>query len=111
MRYEIVLLEPAQEFISGLRAKLKAKTLRTIELLAEFGPYLSMPHSRKLSGYEIWEIRVSQGSDICRLFYFYHTQMGYIITSGYLKKTDRTSKREIEKADRLRIQFLAEEDT
>ena len=111
MRYEIVLLEPAQEFISGLRAKLKAKTFRTIELLAEFGPYLSMPHSRKISGKDIWEIRVQQGSDICRLFYFYHSQTGYIITSGYLKKTNRTSKREIEKADQLRVQFLTEEDT
>ena len=110
MRYDVVLLEPAQDFISGLRAKLKAKTLRTIELLSEFGPYLSMPHSRKLSGYEIWEIRVHQGSDICRLFYFYHSQMGYIITSGYFKKKNRTSTREIEKADRLRIQFLAEEE-
>ena len=70
-----------------------------------------MPHVRKLSGHEIWEIRVGQGSDICRLFYFYHAQMGYIITSGYLKKTGRTSTREIEKADQLRIQFLKEEKT
>ena len=109
MPYEVVLLEPARGFISGLNAKFRAKTLRTIDLLAQFGPFLSMPHAKKLSGQVLWEIRIRQGSDICRLFYFHHPTMGYIITSGYVKKTDRTSAQEIKKADRLRIQFLAEE--
>ena len=109
MPYEVVLLETVRGFISGLNAKFRAKTLRTIDLLAEFGPFLSMPHARKLSGHELWEIRVRQGSDICRLFYFHHPTMGYVVTSGYVKKTDRTSTQEIDKANRLRIRFLAEE--
>ena len=89
--------------------KSKAKTLRTIELLGEFGPHLSMPHARKLTGQKIWELRVRQGSDICRLFYFFHRDSAYVITSGYVKKSDRTSIREIERAERLRKQFLVEE--
>ena len=109
MRYEVLLLEPAQMFIAELSVKLKAKTVRTIDLLADFGPLLSMPHSRKLTGHDLWELRVKQGSDICRLFYFYHQDSIYVVTSGYLKKTDRTSRREIDRAQRVKEQFLSEE--
>ncbi|MFP4387972.1 MAG: type II toxin-antitoxin system RelE/ParE family toxin, partial [Desulfococcaceae bacterium] len=56
MAYEVVLLDSAQEFIVGLPNKLKAKTLRTIDLLEDFGPFLSMPHNRKLPGHDLWEL-------------------------------------------------------
>jgi len=69
MQYQVLLLEPAHRFIAGLDAKFKAKVLRAIDLLEDFGPYLAMPHARKLKGHNMWELRVKLGSDICRLFY------------------------------------------
>ena len=110
MPYKVVLLEPAQRFISGLNEKLKAKALRAIDLLEDFGPYLAMPHARKLRGHDIWELRVKQGSVICRLFYFHHAEVAYIVTSGYVKKSDKTSPIEIERTERLRQQMLSAED-
>lgn len=109
MRYDVTLLDSAAGFIEHLQPKLRAKTLRTIDLLAEFGYSLGMPHCQKLTGYELWELRIKQGSDICRLFYFYHDDKVYVVTSGYVKKSNRTSIREIEKAERLKKQFLLEE--
>lgn len=109
MRYEVVVLETAGELIGQLPAKLRAKALRSIDLLAEFGPFLSMPHSRKLAGHELWELRVKQGSDICRLFHFHHRETVYVLTSGYVKKADRTSRREIDHAMRLKRRFLSED--
>ncbi|MDE0225759.1 MAG: type II toxin-antitoxin system RelE/ParE family toxin [Gammaproteobacteria bacterium] len=109
MRCEVFLLDPAREFIAGLDIKLKAKTLRTIDLLAEFGWRLSMPYSRKLTGHDLWELRVRHGSDICRLFYFRHGKRIYVVTSGFVKKTDRTSVAEIRRAERLRQEYRAEE--
>jgi phage-related protein len=106
---EVTLLDPARRFIVGLDAKLKAKTLRTIDLLAEFGSRLSMPYARKLAGYDLWELRVRHGSDICRLFYFHQGHEIYVVTSGYVKKADRTSTAQIGRAERLRKQFVAEE--
>ena len=47
--------------------------------------------------------------DICRMFYFHHRGTVYVVTSGYVKKTDRTSQTEIAKAIRLKQQFLVEE--
>ena len=109
MNYEVILLKQARLFIDILQLKLKAKTLRTIGLLEEFGPFLTEPHSKKISGASaLSELRIKQSSDICRLFYFHHEQKFYIITSGYVKKEKRTKKSEIEKAKRLMTQYLEE---
>jgi len=78
--YAVVLLEPALDFIRGLEARLKAKSVRTIELLRRFGPALLMPHCRKLVGYDLWELRVRQSTNICRLFYFHRGQNIFIVT-------------------------------
>lgn len=109
MHFEVLLLQPAADFIARLSLKLRAKALRTIELLERFGPELPMPHARKLSGYELWELRVRFGGDIARLFYFHHRGAIYVVTSGYVKKTNRTSGTEIERAWRLKAQFLKED--
>ena len=107
VEYEVILLEQAEAFLNSLPKKLYGKTLYVIDLLGQFGPYLAMPHSRKLKGHDLWELRVQQGSDICRLFYFYNGAHVYIVTSGYRKKTQRTSVREIERAKHIRNEFLA----
>lgn len=106
MSFEVILLEPAVAFLSQVEVKLRAKAFRTIELLREFGPELPMPHTKKLVGYDLYELRVRQGSNICRLFYFAQGNALYVITSGYVKKTDRTEKREIERAIHLKEEYV-----
>jgi phage-related protein len=106
MKYEVILLEPAADFLRKLGGKLQAKAFRSIDLLGYFGPQLLMPHSRKLSGYDLWELRVQQGGMICRLFYFHHRERVYIITSGYIKKSDKTSPDEIRRALQLKTKYL-----
>ncbi len=100
--YEVIMLEAASEFISIVPKKMQAKILRTIDLLVQFGPELPMPHSRKIIGSELYELRVRFSSDIVRLFYFHHAGELFIITSGYFKKTNKTNRKEIEKAKRLK---------
>jgi len=107
VEYEVILLAQAEAFLTSLPRKLYGKTLYVIDLLEQFGPYLAMPHSRKLKGHDLWELRVQQGSDICRLFYFYSGEHVYIVTSGYRKKTEHTNVREIERAERIRDEFLS----
>jgi phage-related protein len=99
MNYEIVILSAAKDFLDSLENKLKAKAFRTIELLAEFGPFLSEPHSRKVTGYKgLFELRVIQGNNICRLFYFHDKGKVYVIASGFIKKDQKLKKSEIEQA-------------
>ena len=106
MQYEVVLLEPATDFLRNIEGKLQAKAFRAIELLGHFGPQLLMPHSKKLSGYELWELRVRQAGTIFRLFYFHDRHRIFVVTSGYIKKSDRTNSEEIKRALRLKMEYL-----
>jgi phage-related protein len=42
------------------------------------------------------------------MFYFHFKDKIYIITSGYMKKQEKTDKREVAKALKLKQQFLEE---
>ncbi len=78
---------------------MQAKIQRTIDLLKEFGYTLPQPHSKKIIGAKgLYELRVQLGTDITRLFYFYWKETIYVITSGYVKKANKTNKEEIKKA-------------
>jgi len=104
--YEVRLLDDALAFLRGLPVKLRAKAFRGVELLAAFGPGLPMPHSKSLKGTRgLRELRIKFASDIVRLFYFHHRGKVYIVTSGFVKKNDRTDPRELQKATRLMLQF------
>lgn len=93
--------QPAREFIDGLNPKMKAKTLGRLLLLEEYGERLSMPFARHLED-GIYELRIPQESDITRLLYFFCIGDRAIVTNGFIKKTQRTPRREIEKAKRYR---------
>lgn len=107
MRFEVILLEPAAKFIDGVGAKLGAKVLRTLELLEHFGPKLPMPHARELEEEDLYEIRVRQPSNIYRLFYFHSRKRRYVVTSGYVKKSQKTSRQEIRRAALLRDRYMS----
>lgn len=109
MEYEVELLKPAKEFYLSLETKMKAKALRTIKLLQEFGPYLSEPHSKNITGIKhLNELRVKQGSNICRFFYFHAKDKIYVATSGYIKKDRKTSKKELKKAIEIMNKYMEE---
>lgn len=100
--YEVRLLEEAVTFLKDLPVKLRAKAFRGIDLLRELGPELPMPHSKMLKGMDgLRELRIKFASDIVRLFYFHHAGRVYVITSGFVKKTDKTDAGELQRAVRL----------
>lgn len=107
MEFEVILTEQVVEFIVSLPLKMQAKIQRTIQLLEEFGYSLPDPHSKKLKSTEnIYELRIILASDICRLFYFHWKNKIYVITSGYIKKTNKIDKNQIERAKNIMNQFL-----
>ncbi|MBM9591701.1 type II toxin-antitoxin system RelE/ParE family toxin [Leptospira sp. 201903075] len=109
MTYKIQLLEPAEQFLVSLENKLKAKTFRTIELLRDFGPELREPFSKKITGINgLFELRVKQGSNICRFFYFFEKEKIVIITSGFIKKDQKTDKDQLDKAKKLMYSYKGE---
>ncbi len=111
MQYYVIVLGPAKNFLADLELKLRAKSYRTIKLLEEFGPSLTLPHSRKIIGTDsLYELRIQQSTNICRLFYFYHKEKIYVVLSGFVKKKDKTDKAEIDKALNIMKLYLEEEN-
>ncbi len=91
--------EPMVEFLNSLPAKHRAKALRTIDLLAEFGRDLKAPYTKHLEK-ELWELRVKQGSDISRIFYFAEIGGSFVLLHGFVKKSQKTPKKELDRARR-----------
>jgi len=53
----------------------------------------------------LFEIRVKLGSDIYRIFCFFDEGNLIILLNGFQKKTEKTPKNEIEKAERLKKKY------
>jgi len=88
---------------------MQAKIQRSINLLQEFGNDLKGPHSKKITGTKnLYELRIKIGTDITRLFYFHLKERTFVITSGFVKKSDKIDKKEITKA--LKIKARIEEN-
>jgi phage-related protein len=112
VEFHVILLDKAGEFIHNLPAKLEAKSLRSVTMLQQFGYTLREPHSKLLKGVEgLKELRVQVGTDICRLFYFHFKDTIYVVTSGYVKKEQKTNREEIERALRIKNDFLKERNS
>lgn len=100
--------EPAKEFIQSLDVKMKAKVMKTVELLQNNGTELRKPYSEHLED-GIFELRVKIGSDISRVLYFFLVGRRVILTNGFIKKQQKTPANEIERAKRYRAEFLRKE--
>jgi phage-related protein len=53
----------------------------------------------------IWEIRVSAGQGIFRIFCFFEKDNVVILLSGFQKKSRKTPKSEIKRAERLKKEY------
>ena len=83
---------------------MKAKVLRTIDLLENNGPFLREPYSKSLED-EIFELRIKQENNITRVLYFFFIGNKAILTNGFIKKTQKTPKNVIETAKKYREDY------
>ena len=97
---------PALEFLDSLDKKMRAKMLRTIQLLADNGTDLREPYSKSL-GDGIFELRAKVGSDITRVLYFFFVGQKIILTNGFVKKTAKTPQLDIDRAKRYRAEYIS----
>lgn len=93
----------------SLDVKMRAKTLRTIQLLQNFGFDLREPYSKSL-GDGIFELRTQVGNSISRVLYFFIVGQKIILTNGFIKKTQKTPAKEIELAKKYRSDYLKNQE-
>lgn len=98
--------KPVQEFLLSLDLKMRAKMLLSIRLVKEKGYQVRLPYSEELED-GIFELRAKSGSNISRVLYFFVVGRKIVLTNGFIKKTQKTPRSEIEKAKRYRVDYLS----
>jgi len=97
---------PVQLFIDGLTVKAKAKVARTIDLLEEFGTNLGMPYAEHIEG-KLWELRTRISTSRYRIIYFIDTGKSFVLLHGFLKKTRKISKVDVQTAKNRLTDYLS----
>jgi phage-related protein len=95
-------------FFLEQREKVKDKIIWTFELIEEIPkiPETYLKHIENTDG--LFEIRVQQGSDIFRIFCFFDKGNLVVLANGFQKKTQKTPKKEIEKALKIMEEYKNE---
>ena len=95
-----------EEFIyNTLDKKLKSKTLATVDQLKILGNLLGEPKSKHLDD-GIFELRMQVATNSARILYFFYVDRKIILTNGFIKKTNKLPKSELDKAKRYREDYI-----
>ena len=96
---------PVEEFLNSINPKMRAKLYGLMGILQEKGNMLREPYSKHLDD-GIFELRCQFGNDIIRILYFFFYEGKIIMTNGFVKKTQKTPKEEIQLAKERRKDFV-----
>lgn len=96
---------PVKEFLDGLDIKMRQKMLRSIQALQDMGISLRMPLSESLED-GIFELRAKSGTNISRVMYFFIIGNRAVLTHGFIKKTQKTPRRELQQAKDIRADYF-----
>ena len=96
---------PVSEFLDSLDDKMRAKVLREICLLEEYGYELREPYSKSLND-GIFELRIRQSTNIARVLYFFVVDKKIVLTNGFIKKQMQTPLQEIALAKKYRDDYI-----
>ena len=103
-KFDVLLSEEAKSFVKSLEAKLRKKVAYNIQKARE----VNDPRILKKLTSEIWEFRTRFDRRQIRLLAFWDPKKNSLIicTHGFVKKTQKTPKAEIEKALEFRKKYL-----
>ena len=99
---------PVEDFLLALTPKMRAKAYSDILLLKQLGINIREPFSKAIQGDRyrgLFELRVKFSSDITRVFYFIHEKNTFVLLHGFVKKTNKTPERELNKALSYKIDY------
>ncbi len=97
---------PTEEFLDSLSDKVVQKTIAVIELV-KTERIVPAKFFKKLVGTELYEFRIRWESNIYRLICFFDRNDKVIITHGFVKKTQKTPRGEIDRAEKYRRDYFA----
>jgi phage-related protein len=100
MAWEIIYYsEAVRLWVDSLPVGIRAYYARITEMMRRYGPNLGMPYTRAM-GNELFEIRAKGKEGIARIIYCTVVSGKITILHGFVKKTDKTPRRELATAKR-----------
>lgn len=105
-KYKVIISEEVDKFLEGVSLKAKAKIFYNINLVA--AGRMDKEIFKKLDGTDIWEFRTLFAGIAYRLLAFFDAdeQALIITTHGFVKKTQKTPQKEIDKAKAIRTEYF-----
>lgn len=94
-------------FIESLNKKEQAKCFRQIQLLEKFGFDLPQEYLKHIKD-KIWELRIKCSNNQFRILYFTYEKDHVVLLNAFAKKSEKIPKKELEKANRIRKEYLSE---
>jgi phage-related protein len=97
-----------EDFFVKQKSKVQDKIIWTLDLIEEIPrvPETYLKHIENTNG--LYEIRVKIGSDIYRIFCFFDDGKLVVLANGFQKKTQKTPKKEIDKALKIKKEYESE---
>lgn len=94
-----------EEFYSRQSMKVQKKIIWTLRIIEELDriPEVYLKYLKNTSG--LYEIRVQVGSNIFRIFCFFDLDNLIVIGHGFQKKTQKTPRQEIERAEQIKREY------
>lgn len=104
--FQIILLEEAEQFIQDIPRQAQKKVLYNIWRVS--GGEKNKELFKKLENTDIWEFRTLYNGIAYRLFAFWDTEKETLVvaTHGIIKKTQKTPRKEIAKAETIMKEYF-----
>jgi phage-related protein len=97
-----------EEKILNLPTGLLARYLRLTDLMLEYGSNLGLPHTKPIEK-GLFELRVKSKEGIARVFFCTKIGKKIIMLHSFIKKSQKTPKKEIKKAQKRMNEVIANE--
>ena len=98
MSWSVVFDERPEKWLNDIPADIKARIINITDLLIEHGPQnVREPYVKHIRG-KLFEIRAKGKDGIARVFYFTMTGQRIVLLHGFIKKMQKTPKKEIDTA-------------
>jgi phage-related protein len=97
---------PARDFLDSLFGKVAQKVAWVLQLLEDLEKIPVVFFKKLIGTEEIWECRIRYGSNIYRIFCFFDSHSVVVLTHGLVKKSQKTPRTEIERAESYRRDYL-----
>ena len=97
---------PVEEYLRSLSAEVRSKIAKVFEIVRNM-EVVPKQYFKRLDGTEFYECRVAFRGNSYRMLGFFYGGNLIILTNGFMKKTQKTPRKEIKLCERRKKDFLA----